>query len=248
MTRHKPLTLILFLFITLQVGCTALSIRPETDGKDAATLFNDGVLYQGNGRHAEAVDHFKKLVDDFPLNDRATEAELLLADSYFFDANYVEAYSSYTNFVTFHPTHAKAPYALHQKGMSAFNQILTPDRDQEETKKALFAFTDLATQYPKSLYAVEAIALIKFCKKRLAENELLIGKYYLKRENYNGAIARVDTIVKEYPDGDLNDAALYLMGAAYLKLDKVELAVKTFKKLINEYPESSFSKKAKEEI
>ncbi len=199
-------------------------------------------------RYTQAIQVFQEIVNAYPLSGEAIEASLLIADSLYYGGDYEKAYSRYSDFVNLHPTHPKAPYALFQKGMSAFNRMDTIDRDQESTRKALMAFEEVVSSYPTTIYAERARELIPVCRKRLAENELYIGRFYLKKGHYRGAIGRFSKIVEEYPDSGISDMALFYMGRAYLKMGDRKRAIETLKELVSSFPQSRYSREGERMI
>jgi outer membrane protein assembly factor BamD len=188
----------------------------------------------------EAEESFKKIVESYPLSAEAALAQLALADIYYATEKYEDASAYYTTFYTFHPGHPKAHYALFQKGMSHFKGVMGADRDQTETRKALFAFEDFVAGYPESIYVEKALELKVFLRRRLAESELYVGRYYFKRKNYKGALLRLADILKKYPEVGLTDKVLYYIGESYVHLGEDALAENVYNTLLSEYPKSPF--------
>ncbi len=190
--------------------------------------------------YSEAETDLKTLMDTYPLTPEAFDAQLMLSDLYYLTEQYEDASAYYTTFYTFHPTHPRAAYALFQKGMSHFKMVLSIDRDMAATRKAYFAFQDLLHSYPESVYTDKAAQLSAFLRERLAERELLVGKYYFKNKNYKGALMRFGYILKDYPDTKLPPAALYYIGESYTLLGEDGRAREAYETLIKKFPESPY--------
>ncbi len=233
-----------FLVLVLFVGGCAGQGK-SLDEMDAGEIYYRGVKAYHNLNYELAESSFKRLMEEFPLSPYALDAELMLADTYYRVERYEDASSYYTNFVTLHPSHPKAPYALFQKGMSHFKDVLSVDRDQTATRKALFAFEDLVRYYPESPYAEKAKELIRFLRRRLAEREFYVGRFYFKGKNYKGALYRFREILEHYPDVGLTDKTLYYIGESYTRLGEKNLAEEVFSTLIKEFPDSPFAESAK---
>ena len=230
--------------ILLLSGCASTQ-EGITKNTDPALLYSEGAALYRNGDYNEAIDKFKKIMGDYPLSPLAVNAELLLADAYYASAQYSDAASYYANFISLHPNHPKAAYTLFQKGMSYFREVLSIDRDQTTTQKALLAFNDIISMYPTSIYADKAREMVVFLKKRLAEREFYIGNFYFKDKKYKGALARFAEILKKYPDVSMSDKALYYIGKSYIELGEKDLARDTFSTLIANFPDSPFVDDAK---
>jgi TolA-binding protein len=67
----------------------------------------------------------------------------------------------------------------------------------------------------------------------------------MKNKNYKGALARLKEMLKNYPESDFNDDALFNMGNAYLGMGEDKKAGKTFSILQSRYPDSEFIKDLK---
>ncbi|NIR13447.1 MAG: outer membrane protein assembly factor BamD, partial [Desulfobacterales bacterium] len=85
-------------------------------------------------------------------------------------------------------------------GLSYFNQMLSVDRDQTSTRKALSNFEFLMANYPPSVLTEKAREKAEICRERLAAKELYVAKFHYKRKKYRGAKARLEAAVKLYPE------------------------------------------------
>lgn len=236
------------LFIVLS-GCAG--VKDMSGRTNPAELYETGMKSYLDGRYVEAESAFRTLLDEHPISQYSLDAQLMLGDVCYEMEKFDDASSYYTSFVALHPVHPRAAYALFKKGMSHFKEVLTFDRDQTSTRKALYAFEDLIAVYPDSPYYSKSKDLITFLRRRLAERELYVAEFYYKSKNYKGALGRFRDILENYPDSGLGDKALYYVGLSYTKLGEAKLAVDTFSTLISEYPESPFAEgatKAKEKI
>ncbi|MBI5562558.1 MAG: outer membrane protein assembly factor BamD [Deltaproteobacteria bacterium] len=229
------------------MGCAATN--DELQGmRDPKELYDKGVSAYLDGKREDSEKAFKTLMEEHPLSPYATEAQLLLGDVCYSLERYDDAAAYYTNFSAMHPTHNKASYALFQKGMSHFKEMLSMDRDQTATKKALFAFQDLLAGYPSSAYAPKADELIAFLKRRLAEREIYVAEFYFKNSNYKGALGRLRDALKNYPDAGVSDKTLYMIAETYAKLGEDVLARDAYGTLITNYPESPLAGEARERL
>ncbi len=243
--RYKTKTSIILIFLLsvsflLSTGCSKKSNL--TEGEEGKFLYEEGLALYKKRKYSRAVVRFKKILEDYPFGPYVADSTIFIADSYYYAKNYKDAATYYTDFVGLHPDHPKAPYSQYQKGMSLYKDILSIDRDQATTKKAILALQELKLRYPDSSYIEQTNNLIKICKNRLAERELYIGLFYMKNKNYKGALVRLKEILTDYPESDFNDDALFNMGNAYLELSQDEKARKTFSILRSSYPESEFIK------
>ncbi len=242
--RIHPMVFVLLLIVSGCSGAVQVS-RPKAD---PAELYGKAVSLYNEERYEDAEGSLKAVVQDYPLSPYAVDAGLLLGDLYYAMERYEEAGSYYATFSTLHPAHPRAPYAVFQKGMSLFKDVLSLDRDQTATRKALFAFDDLINAYPQSVYATKAKELKSFLRARLAERERYIARFYFKNGNYKAALARFRDILKDYPETGRTEEALYYIGESYARLGEADLARDAFVTLINNFPDSQLSKDARLKI
>lgn len=216
--------------------------------RDPKELYDMAMTAYLDDKFADSEKAFKIIMQEHPLSPYATEAQIMLGDVCYALEHYDDAASYYTSFAAMHPTHQRAAYAVFQKGMTHFKTILTVDRDQTSTKKALFAFQDLSAGYPSSLYTPRAQELIVFLNRRLAERELYIAEFYFNNNKYKGALSRLRDILKTYPDSGLSDKTLYMIGESYGKLGEDAKAREAFNSLIANYPSSPLAANAKDRL
>ncbi len=235
---------IMFFFFFVLTGC-ATQKGDVKSYRSAEEMYKDGVKSYNSVHYETAETIFTDLMERYPLSPYALDGEIMLADVLYAEEKYEEARIYYTDFVALHPSDSKASYALFQKGMCYFRDVLSSDRDQTNTRKAIIAFDDLLKDFPDSSYSDKGAELIDFLKKRLAERELYVGRFYIKKKKYKGALSRFKVVLKEYPDSGVIDEALYYIVKSYVKLGEEELAKDVFTTLSSDYPSSSYTKSAK---
>ncbi|MFQ5657078.1 MAG: outer membrane protein assembly factor BamD [Candidatus Methylomirabilales bacterium] len=173
------------------------------------------------------------------------EARSLLdkARSAFEEEKYHEARGLYLGFLNLFPRHELVGEAHYFLGLSYFNEMLDVDRDQSFTRRALKHF-EAVLQKADSPYAVEARAKLDPCRRRLAEKELYVGTFYMRRGRYAAALGRFETILDKYQGNGLDDQALFYKGEALLRLERQEEAQAAFRDLLEDHPGSPVVKKA----
>jgi outer membrane protein assembly factor BamD len=192
-------------------------------------LYKRGAEQYQEGRYKKAVESFQRMKDQFPLHALAPDAEIGIADSLFSDENYVEAEMAYKDFVGMRPTNENVPYAMYQIGMSHYKDMGEIDRDQGETTKALAEFEKLIARFPGSKFSVMAEKHALECRRRLAEKEFYVGKFYFTQGKYKAALIRFETIAKDYPGIGLDYKVGYFIEESKKRLIKQEAEDKATK-------------------
>ena len=178
---------------------------------------NPGILYQQGyadyqkGRYEKAIESFQKLKEQYPLDELALRAELGIADAHFSMEEYGYAEIAYNDFVNLHPANENLSYVMYQIGMCHYKQLLSIDRDQTETWKAVKEFEKLIARFPTSKFSFLAEKKVRECRSRLAEQEYYVGELYFKMKQYKAAMLRFENIAKNYVNLGLDYKVKFMM-------------------------------------
>lgn len=246
--RLINLNLILFVAFAISIiySCGGKGKAIKTIEGDPELLYKEGLVRFNKGDYSEALKKFEQLKTSFPDSQPFTTlAELKIGDCHFQMKEYVEAISAYEEFKKIHPTHDDIPYVQFQIAMSYFNQMLSLDRDQTFTKKALSNFEYLINNYPPNIFTEKAKSKIEICRKRLIDHEIYIGNFYYKQGKFEAALQRFEGILKMFPQRSDEDRILFFMGKSYIGLKRLDKAREVFMRILNEYPRSQYYKEAK---
>ena len=195
------------------IGCSSLQQRIDKllgreEAHTAQELAWNGMEDYENGKYADSIEKFQKLKDYYPFSKYAILADLKIADAHYHREEYEDAIFGYENFEKLHPRNEAIPYVIYQIGMSYYDQISTPDRDQTAARKALETFQRLKKQFPQDEYARRSEEKITKCLKSLAESTYLIGVFYYRSNHFKAALQRFMSVVSDYPDVGYHQQAL----------------------------------------
>ena len=141
----------------------------------------------------------------------ATLAEIRTADTYFRKEEYQQAITEYDNFIKNHPGNNEVEYAMYQLALSNYKLKGGKDRDPTFAREAVKWFNLFMDKYPNSQLVPDAEKRILRCKNILAEREIFIGKFYLKKKNYKAAEARFNLVLQDFPDSKYTEEAYKLI-------------------------------------
>jgi outer membrane protein assembly factor BamD len=229
------------------LGCANKDLKTlKTIEGDPQPLYKEGLALFNKRNYSEALKKFEQVKSNFPDSPPFTSwAELKAADCHFFKGEYVEAIAGYEEFKKIHPTHEEIPYVQYQIGMGYFNQVLTLDRDQTFTRKALSSFEYLIANDGASLFTEKAREKVGVLRKRLADHEFYIGNFYYKNRKYQAAASRFQNLVEMYPKVSDEDQTLMLLAKSYIELGEGEKAKAPLTRIVTEYSRSGYYKEAK---
>ena len=208
-------------------------------------LYNEG-LYLLNTRHdyKEAAKKFDEVDRQDPYSDWARKALLMSAYAYYQAEEYDDCVNSAKRYITLHPASSDAAYAQYLIGASFYDQILDVSRDQERATKAIDALQEVVRKYPTSEYAVAAQKKLDMGRDQLAGKEMDIGRYYLKRRDFVGAINRFKVVVTQYQTTRHVEEALMRLSECYVSLGIIDEAQTAAAVLGHNFPDSPWYKDA----
>jgi outer membrane protein assembly factor BamD len=225
------------------LGCAGKKKTQSAAPKDPTVLYTQGMVLFNNGKYKEAIEIFTQLKDYFPSDELyASKADIRIADCYRLRKEYPEAITRYLEFKKQYPFHPDIPYVEYQVGLCHYRQVLSKDRDQKATVRALTAFQNVVANYPDTVFAEKAQEKVIICRRRLAENELYVARFYLRKGKYAAAEKRASSALAKYSASGVDDQALYYLGFALHKQEKDAEALTPLTQLVGEYPQSPFAK------
>lgn len=214
--------ILLILTIMLFISGCALWKGKENPKNNPEALYQQGYADYQRGRYEKAIENFQRLKEEYPLNELAIRAELGIADAHFSMKEYGYAEIAYNDFLNLHPANDNLSYVMYQIGICHNNQLLSIDRDQTETWKALKEFEKLIARFPTSKFSFLAEKKAKECKSRLAEHEYYVGELYFKMKRYKAAMLRFENITKNYVNLGLDYKVKFMMDETRKQLAQMQ--------------------------
>ena len=211
----------------------------------ADRLYNQG-LYLLNEKKdpKQAVKKFEEVDRQHPYSEWARKSLIMSSYAFYQAGEYDDCVNSAKRYITLHPGGADAAYAQFLIGSSYFDEIPDITRDQARTEKALGALDEVVRKYPTSEYAVSAKQKIEVARDQLAGKEMEIGRYYLKKKDYTGAINSFKVVVTKYQTTRHVEEALMRLTESYMALGIVDEAQTAAAVLGHNFPDSSWYKHA----
>jgi len=228
------------------MGCSMFNKDDEYVPDDAADkLYNEGLFLLNNKEDYEgAAKKFDEVDRQNPYSDWARKALLMSAFSYYQAKKYDECINSAKRYVALHPGSPDAAYAQYLIGSSYYDQILDVNHDQAHADKAVNALEEVVRKYPDTEYALNAKKKIQMARDQLAGKEMEIGRFYMKRRDFTGAINRFKVVVTQYQTTREVEEALMRLTEAYLALGVTDEAQTAAAVLGHNFPDSPWYKDA----
>ncbi len=228
--------LLLVLALSLTGGCRHARDRNVVQS-------NPDVLYRmahdslKSGDYSRATASYEALEARFPFSAAARQGRLDVMYAYYKSNQPEQAVDAADQFIRENPTHPRADYAHYIKGLvyyerapRGFGSLFNADAGQRppsDARKAFASFQIVVQQFPKSEYAHDARKRMISLRNRLADYEVAVARYYVRRAAWVGALARVKYAVENYDGAPAIREALELMAQSYRALGMTQLAEQT---------------------
>lgn len=199
-------------------GPSTIVVPPADD------LYQSASESHETGGKRAAIDTWKQLLDQYPLDPRAEEIELKIADAYYEERLYPEAIAAYGDFQRMHPTSRETARVEYQIGLAYMEQMKTSDRDQGSAKSAAQQFESVISRFPNSEYGKKATEKLLLCRENLADREYYIAEFYARRGNQPAARSRVKGLLGTYPETTAASQAAHELEATGRLAEDPELA------------------------
>ena len=207
--NFRWLSLILIgLTLILQPGCSSKKVN-ESDPK---SMFDDAESDIKNDRYLLALDKLRVVKSKFSYTSYGALAQLRIADVYFLQESYPESAASYETFVELYPKHEKTAYALFRAGESQFLDIPSNVARDLKSAESTIKTLDLYSQkYPQGENIQKALEMRQMAYDRLAEKELSIAEFYIKRKKPDSARLRLNKVLDQYSHSSSAEKAKELL-------------------------------------
>ncbi|MCF8208516.1 MAG: outer membrane protein assembly factor BamD [Rhodoferax sp.] len=252
MLRVKLSVVYATLVVAAGLSLTGCSSTPEdkTAGMSPSTLYAEAKDEMGNGQWERAVGLLEKLEARAAGTSLAQQAQLDKAYAYFKATEHAQALAALERFIKLHPASPALDYALYLKGLVNFNEDLglfsnltrqdLAERDQKAAKESFESFKELVSRFPDSTYTADARLRMVYIVNALAQYEVYVARYYLKRGAYLAAANRAQQAVSDYRDVPAIEEALSILIKAYDALAMTQLRDDAQRVLEKNFPQSRF--------
>jgi outer membrane protein assembly factor BamD len=230
--------------VLLATGCR--SHRADEARSGPEVIYAKAQKAIRSGSYAEAVKQLEALQSRFPFSEPARQAQLDLIYAYYKNREIDPAVDAADTFIRENPTNPRADYAYYMKGLVYFERqanwlerrfnVDLSQRPPVNAKKSFDAFQQLIEKYPHSQYDTDARMRMVYLRNRLADFELHVALYYMRRGAYVGALNRAKFCVENYDGSPAVKGSMKVMVDAYRALKMTDLEANAQKVYAANYP------------
>ena len=202
-----------------------------------------------NSSYGEAIKQLEALQSRFPFSEPARQSQLDLIYAYYKNREVDPAIDAADTFIRENPTNPRVDYAYYMKGLVYFERqsnwlerrfnVDLSQRPPVNARKSFEAFQQLIDKYPHSQYIGDARQRMVFLRNRLADFELHVALYYMRRGAYVGAINRAKYCVENYDGAPAVKGSMKVLVDAYRDLKMMDLAANAQRVYADNFPASA---------
>ncbi len=199
-----------------------------------------------NSSYGEAIKQLESLQSRFPFSEPARQAQLDLIYAYYKSRQIDPAIDAADTFIRENPTNPRVDYAYYMKGLVYFERqsnwlerkfnVDLSQRPPVNARKSFESFQTLIEKYPHSQYATDSRQRMIFLRNRLADFELHVALYYMRRGAYVGALNRAKFCVENYDGAPAVKGSMKVLVDAYRALKMTDLAADAERVYADNYP------------
>jgi outer membrane protein assembly factor BamD len=236
---------------TALLGLGACSTTKDDEMKGSAEkLYADGKEDLDNGNWPSAIKALERVEGRAGGGILAQQSQLDLAYAHWKASEKPQAIATLDRFIKLNPSSPGLDYALYLRGLVNFSDDdgflsrlagqQNSERDQQASREAYQSFKQLVDQFPESKYSSDARLRMDYIVNTLADNEVHVARYYLRRGALIAAANRAQQAITVYPQAPATEEALYILASAYDKLGMDVLRDDAKRVLDKNFPDSKF--------
>ncbi len=236
--------------LLLAVSMTLLATGCRSHRNDAKSgpevIYARAQKAMKNSSYGEAIKQLETLQSRFPFSEPARQAQLDLIYAYYKAREVDPAIDAADTFIRENPTNPRVDYAYYMKGLVYFERqanflerwfnVDLSRRPPINSKKSFDSFDELLKRYPHSEYAGDARQRMIYLRNRLADFELYVALYYMRRGAYVGALNRAKFCIENYDGAPAVPGSMRVLVLAYRQLGMTDLAANAEKVYADNYP------------
>jgi len=219
--------------LLMSAGCQSRGKARELKNATPESLYKNAHKALESNDYAFSIKQYEALTSRFPFTDQARQARLDLIYVYYRQGENETATDAAEQFLRENPTHPRVDYAWYMKGLIDFEHtpwaferwfgVDMAKRPPASLMSSITAFSKVVRDYPKSVYAHDAQRRLIYLRNRLAEYEINVARYYVKRGAYLGAAQRAQRTIEQYDGAPAVQEALEIMIYSYQHLGLKDL-------------------------
>lgn len=253
----RKITYLLLVWLVMN-GCSNYAkVQKSTD---ANVKFNAAKNYYLEKKYSRSIQLFESLIGEFKGTQKAEELLYLLAKTYMAMEDYMSASDYFETYLRNFPRGQFAESSRYEIAYCYYKDSPDVRLDQTATENAIYSFEEYLEFYPAGVHAEQALKYLNEMENKLSYKAYMAAKLYYNLglyggNNYRACIVTAENMLKDYPDSEYRQDAMFLivlskqkeaeMSIEDKKYDRYSEVVDECYRYSNEFPDGRYSKDAK---
>ena len=252
--RHVLLLVILSTMVGslcyAQNGSNGNSSRKFKKYKTKEAKFDAAKHFYDKGMYLTAAELFEQIYPLYMGSGRGDSILFLFASCYYQNGDYLIAAFHFNDFTKKYPFSPRTEEAAFLSAKSYFHNIPDYNLDQTDALYAKESLESFMEYYPKSTHTNECNAMLDTIRNQLAHKAYNIAFMYYNTGQYKAARIAINNLLKDYPNTDYCEKALYtlvknnyeyaLNSVAEKQIERFQETIDSHNKLAAKYPDSEY--------
>ena len=245
-TSKRNLSLLSIFILSIMISSCSSNEEMPDERLLEKELYDQAQLRLKNENFSTAIRSLEALESRFPFGRYAEQAQAELIYAYYMNSQFEASQSAAERFINLHPRHPHSGYAYYMKGLASFtddsglfSRYFQSDLAKREVVMAQQSFDELSdfiARYPDSKYVPHAKQRMIYLRNLLAQHEVYVADFYMKRGAYLAAIGRAKYVIEHLPNTPQTPYALSILVEAYGLMEYEELRKINLEILNSNYP------------
>ncbi len=226
---------ILAVFLLLTLAACSSTATKDDKSTGADELYAQAKEAMDDHSYERAIKRLETLQSRYPYGRYAQQAQIEVAYAYYKQGEPAPALAALDRFVKQFPNSERLDYVLYLKGLINFNENINSlfgtlfkqdpsERDPAALRDSFDSFKELAIRFPGSRYTPDAKLRMQYLLITLANSDIHVASYYLRRGAHVAAVNRAQSVLVNYPNTPQTRDALQIMVQAYKSLGLNDLS------------------------
>lgn len=222
--NKKSLLLLITVLLLMTTACSKYQKLLKSTDNEAK--YNKAIEYFESGDYYRAIQLFDQLQAFYRGTDRAERIGYYYAYANYKQKDYILASYYFKQFARNFPKSSNAEEAAYLSAYCNYLESPPASLDQQVTLDAIQDLQLFANQYPNSKRVADANKLIDELRLKLETKAYEIAEMYFNMEDYKAAVINYQNLIKDYPDTQYREQAMYRIARSYYYYAEKSIASK----------------------
>lgn len=243
--RITGISLIILSFMMVN-ACSQYQRLLQSD--DFELKYEKAIEYYEDEEYGRAITLLSDVMPAYRGTADSERISYYFAKAHFHNGEYMLASHYFKSFVEAYPNSEHAEEFLFLSGYCQYLESPRYSLDQTSTRQAIRELQSFINRYPRSDRVSDANELIDELRYKLEKKHFEIGRMYYNISDYQAAATSFETYIKDYPDSEYREEAMFLTVKAYFEFaynsiaqrqeERYEKTAEAFYAFESRYPDS----------